>query len=264
MPGAEPFEMEGSGAPARVGVLLVHGFTGCPASMRPWGEHLAKEGFTVKAPLLPGHGTRWQDLNKVSYRDWLSTAGAAFDDLASRCDDVFIFGLSMGGTVTLRLAELRGDAVAGIVTVNASLTTERKDAKLLPFVKNIITSFPPIASDIKKVGVEELAYPKLPVHGAWEVRLLWNETRPALSQVTAPVLAFRSEVDHVVEAVSGRILLEGLTSTTATEIVLHDSYHVATLDNDAPTIFAKSVEFLRTHATSLGGASAGKKTPSGA
>lgn len=249
MAGAEPFAIAGSGASAKVGVLLVHGFTGCPASMRPWGEHLATEGFTVAGPLLPGHGTQWKDLNKVSYKDWLATAGAAFDELRSTCDEVFVFGLSMGGTVTLRLAELRGSAISGIVTVNASLTTERKDAKLLPFVKNLIPSFPPIASDIKKPGVTELAYNRLPVHGAWEVRLLWEETRPALGEVTCPVLAFRSAEDHVVEAVSGRLLLEGVKQ--ASEIVLSDSYHVATLDNDAPTIFAKSVEFIRANARSL-------------
>ena len=252
MPGAEPFDLEGSGPNARVGVVLVHGFTGCPQSMRPWGDQLTAEGFTVKAPLLPGHGTRWQDLNKVSYRDWLTAAGAAVDDLASRCDDVFVFGLSMGGTVTLRLAELRGDALSGVATVNASLTTERKDAKLLPFVKNLIPSFPPIASDIKKPGSTEVAYPRLPVHGAWEVRLLWDETRPALGAITAPVLAFRSEVDHVVEAVSGRILLQGVPN--ATEVVLYDSYHVATLDNDAHTIFATSTDFIRANARSLTGA----------
>ena len=54
LPGAEPFRHEGG----EVGVLLCHGFTGSPQSLRPWAEYLAERGLTVALPLLPGHGTR--------------------------------------------------------------------------------------------------------------------------------------------------------------------------------------------------------------
>jgi len=67
LPGAEPFAHDGS---SDIGVLLCHGFTGTPQSLRPWGDHLAAEGFTVRCPLLPGHGTRWQDLNRTGWHDW--------------------------------------------------------------------------------------------------------------------------------------------------------------------------------------------------
>jgi len=62
--------------------------------------------------------------------------------------------------------------------------------------------------------------------------------------VRAPLLVFRSVTDHVVEPASTRVLLAGVSSTDTTEVLLHESYHVATLDNDAPTIFARSVEWL--------------------
>ena len=115
MPGAEPFAFPGGDGPdGRTGVLLVHGFTGTPMSMRPWGEHLAAEGFAVRCPLLPGHGTRWQDCNASTHDQWTTAVGEAFDDLAAECDRVFVAGLSMGGTLATRLAEVRPDDVAGL------------------------------------------------------------------------------------------------------------------------------------------------------
>ena len=100
LPGAEPVDLPGG----PVGALLCHGFTGTTQSMRPWAEHLAAAGLTVTAPRLPGHGTRWQDMNKTRWEDWYGELERAFDDLRARCDSVFVMGLSMGGTLTLRLA----------------------------------------------------------------------------------------------------------------------------------------------------------------
>jgi esterase/lipase len=246
MPGAEPFAFPGGDGPeGRTGVLLVHGFTGTPMSMRPWGEHLAAEGFAVRCPLLPGHGTRWQDCNASTHDQWTATVEAAFDELAADCDRVFVAGLSMGGTLALRLAEKRGDDVAGLLLVNPSLLTERLDAKLLPLLARITPSWAPIGSDIKKPGVTEQAYPKLPTRAVLQLRQLWAATRADLGRISVPVLMFRSRVDHVVEAASGKALLAGIASTDAAEVVLEDSFHVATLDNDAPTIFARSVAWIR-------------------
>ena len=241
MAGAEPFDL--SGGP--VGVLLCHGFTSTPQSMRDWGEHLAAAGFTVRCPLLPGHGTRWQDANASTEDDWYGELSAALDDLRSRCTSVVVAGLSMGGTLALRLAERRPDDVAALVLVNPSLLTQRLDAKLLPLVARLTPSWAPIASDIKKPGVTELAYPKLPTRAVLALRRLWTAARADLGRITAPVLLFRSVTDHVVEPASGKVLLAGVASTDVTEVLLEDSYHVATLDNDAPAIFSGSVDWIR-------------------
>ena len=244
LPGAEPIDLPGG----PVGVLLSHGFTGCPQSIRGWAEHLHAAGFTVVAPLLPGHGTRWQDMNATTWADWYAALERSFDDLLTRCDTVFVMGLSMGGTLVLRLAEQRPTQVAGVVVVNASLATERKDAKLLPVLKHLIPAMPGIASDIKKPGATEVAYPKIPLKAAHSLQQAWPIVRADLHKITAPVLAYRSRVDHVVEPVSGRALLAGLAGGRVQEQILEDSFHVATLDNDAPAIFAGSVDFVRVHA----------------
>jgi esterase/lipase len=246
MPGAEPFAFDGGDGPdGRTGVLLVHGFTGTPMSMRPWGEHLAAEGFAVHCPLLPGHGTQWQDCNTCTHDQWTTTVENAFDELSAVCDRVFVAGLSMGGTLATRLAQVRPDDVAGLLLVNPALLTQRLDAKLLPLLARLTPSWAPIASDIKKPGVTELAYPKLPTRAMMQLRGLWAATRADLGRVTAPVIVFHSVVDHVVEPVNSTILLAGIGSTDKTEVLLEDSYHVATLDNDAPKIFAGSVDWIR-------------------
>jgi esterase/lipase len=244
--GAEPFAFPGADGPGgRTGVLLVHGFTASPMSMRPWGEHLAAAGFAVRCPLLPGHGTRWQDCNLVTEDDWTTAVGEAFDALAEDVDRVVVAGLSMGGTLAIRLAELRPDDVAALILVNPSLLTQRLDAKLLPLLARLTSGWAPIASDIKKPGVTELAYPRLPLRAMLGLRRLWTATRADLAGITAPVLLYRSATDHVVEPESSRVLLAGVSSPDVTEVVLEDSYHVATLDNDAPTIFAGSVDWIR-------------------
>ncbi|SFW89907.1 alpha/beta hydrolase [Amycolatopsis australiensis] len=243
--GAEPFGHTGS---AETGFLLCHGFTGTPASMRAWGDHLAAAGFTVRCPLLPGHGTRWQDLNRTTWEDWYGAVREALLALLATCRTVFVGGLSMGGTLTLRLAEEFGARIAGIVLVNPSVTRLKWDTRLLPVLGRIVPSVPAIANDIKKPGETELAYPRTPVRAAASLAKLWAVVRADLHKVTQPVLLLHSSVDHVVEPVNSQLVLRGVASTDVTEVVLENSYHVATQDNDAEVIFTRSVEFAKAHA----------------
>jgi carboxylesterase len=217
----------------------------------------------VRLPRLPGHGTRWQDLNATRWPDWYGEVERAFDTLRSRCEQVFAGGLSMGGTLALRLAEQRGTEVAGLVLVNPSLGTERKDLKLLvPVLHRVVPSMPGIGSDIRKPGERELAYDRVPLRALHSLTGLWRVALADLGRVTAPTLLYRSRVDHVVEALSGRLLREGASSCEVVERILEESYHVATLDHDAPVIFDGSAEWIRRHAAAAGSA-AGPARPAG-
>jgi carboxylesterase len=244
---AEPFAADG----APVGVVVCHGFTGMPGSMRPWAEALAAAGLTVRLPRLPGHGTRWQDANRVSWQDWYDELERAFDDVRSRCQQTFVVGLSMGGTLSLRLAEQRGDDVAGVIVVNPALFTTRKDAKLLPLLRFVLRSFPPIGNDINKPGVTEPAYDRLPVKAAYQLSLLWKATNAGLDRLTQPLLVFTSRDDHVVETANSERLMTEAPSTDKRQVWLEDSYHVATMDNDFPLIVEESLKFIRSHAPAL-------------
>ncbi|MBO0805740.1 MAG: alpha/beta fold hydrolase [Nocardiopsaceae bacterium] len=237
--GAEPFTSDGG----PIGVLVCHGFTGSPRTVRPWAEHLATAGLTVRAPRLPGHGTVWQDLARTGWRDWYAEAERALAELSDACERVFVCGISMGGCLALRLAEVHGDEVSGVVVVNPSLAPDTRLFLLAPVLKHVVSSLPGIAGDIKKPGASEGGYNRIPVRAAATLPDMWRTTTAGLSDVRQPVLVFRSVTDHVVGPASMKILTDALPHAEVRP--LPDSFHVATLDNDAPLIFDGTLEFIR-------------------
>jgi carboxylesterase len=245
LPGAEPFSHDADGAGSDIGVLVSHGFTGTPQSMRPWAEHLAAEGFSVRLPRLPGHGTTWQELNRTRFEDWYAAVDAAFTELSERCSKVVVAGLSMGGTLVTRLAEQRGTEVAGLMLVNPAFRADDRRLAALPVVKHLVGGLPAIGNDVRKAGVTELAYSRTPLKALHSLVQAWDFVVRDLPQVTQPVLLMRSSVDHVVPASSSALFLSRISSKDVTEVILENSYHVATLDNDAPEIFELSTEFAR-------------------
>jgi carboxylesterase len=228
----------------RIGVLLSHGFTGSPFSMRPWAESLAERGYAVEVPRLPGHGTSWQEMNKTTWADWYAEISRAFEQLRAQSDVVVVAGLSMGGALALRLAADNPDRIAGLVLVNPAVNTLRKDVLALPVLKHVIPAFPGVANDIKKPGVDEHGYSKTPLRAAASMMAAWKVLRGDLALVKAPLLLFRSMEDHVVDASSAPLILRGVSSSDVTERMLSNSYHVATIDNDAPVIFEESAAFI--------------------
>jgi len=243
MRGAEPFFHSGGST----GVLLCHGFTGSPASLRPWADRLAAAGLTVSLPRLPGHGTTWQDMAHTRWEDWYAEVDRAYEELRGHANEIFLMGLSMGACLALRLTELRGDGVAGLVLVNPSLTADTKLFLLAPVLKFVVPSLKGIGSDIKKDGASELSYDRTPVRAAATLPQLWKVTQQQLGEVRQPVLVYLSTTDHVVGPASMRILRAALPAAQLTVRECANSYHVATLDNDADQIFEGSLEFVRAH-----------------
>jgi carboxylesterase len=228
----------------RVGVLLSHGFTGSPASMRPWGEYLGERGYGVQVPRLPGHGTTWKELNTLRWDDWYGEIARVFDLLCLDHDAVVVGGLSMGGALALRVAADHPDRVAGVVLVNPAVATQRLDVKLLPVLKYLVPSFPGIGNDIKKPGGDEIGYDRTPLKAIHSLMQGWKPLIADLPKVTAPLLYFRSSEDHVVDDASQPIITSRVSSREIIERRLPESFHVATLDNDAPQIFEESAEFV--------------------
>ena len=248
LPGAEPYRHEGG----EVGVLLCHGFTGSPQSLRPWAEYLAGHGLTVSLPLLPGHGTRWEDMQLTGWQDWYAEVDRELRSLRERCSEVFVAGLSMGGTLALRLAAKHGEAVGGVVVVNPANRMHGFSPYALPVARHLVRTTKGIASDIAKEGSAELGYDRVPLHAAHSLRNFFRLVDGELPQVTQPLLVLRSRQDHTVPAVDTARILSRVSSTDVTEIVLEQSYHVATLDHDADRIFEESLGFIDRLATGVG------------
>jgi carboxylesterase len=242
MPGAEPFGFEGAGS--ETGVLVVHGFTGSPQGVRPWGEHLAAQGWTVIAPRLPGHGTSIGDLAATSGVDWYGEAEMALVGLAERCSSVFVCGLSMGATIALDLAARQPERVAGIAVVNASLYSDDPRARLAPILGKLPFAVKGIGSDIADPSQKELCYAKVPLRAAAALMRYQEGVKSRLGLVRAPALLFVSGHDHVVPPGNTAFVAEHISSTDSEVVTLDRSYHVATLDYDAPLIFERSAEFI--------------------
>ena len=240
LPGAEPFALPSDSGR---GFLLCHGFTGTPQSMRPWGEALSAAGYDVLCPLLPGHGTTWQEMNRTGYGDWLAAVEEALARLRARNGRVVVGGLSMGGSLALRLAQLHPEQVDGLVLVNPAVLLTDPRLRLLPVLKLLVPSLPGIGSDIRAPGRTEVAYDRTPLRALHSQVRAWHLVRADLHRVTQPLLLARSAVDHVVPAASSAAVLAGVSSRDATEVVYERSHHVLTLDEDAPALFAASVAF---------------------
>ena len=240
-PAPEPFAADGG----PVGVLVLHGFTGSTQTILDWASSLAAAGLTVRAPLLAGHGGSWQELAKTGWTDWYADAEGAFLELSSRCAQVFVAGLSMGGCLALRLAETQGPLVSGVVVVNPSLAADTPLIALAPVLKYVLPSLRSIGGDIKKPGAAERSAKRTPVASVATLPAMWRTTAASLASVHAPVLVFRSTVDHVVGPASMKVLMAALPGAEVRP--LDDSYHVATLDNDAPEIFDGTLSFIQKH-----------------
>lgn len=250
VPDAEPFSHDGN----NIGIIVSHGFTGQPKAIKEWAKFLADAGYTVRAPRLPGHGTTWQEMNNTVWQDWYAEIDRNYRELAEKCDTVFIMGLSMGGSLALRLAEEKGDGIAGIVVVNPAVHSERIDRHALPILRLIVPSFPGISNDIKKADVDEGAYKKIPLRAAHSLQKMWNVIKSDISKVDQPLLIFRSIDDHVVEPSNTAWILANVASKDKEEVTLQESYHVATMDNDKQAIFDGSLEFVKRLTTSAAGA----------
>jgi carboxylesterase len=228
----------------RTGVLLLHGFTGSPASMRPWAEDLASSGYTVRLPRLPGHGSRWQELNKVPWQEWTKKAEEELRELRKECDRVFIFGLSMGGANALYITAQNQELVAGVVLVNPMIHIVDPAIRLIWLTKHLVSKRPSIGDDIKKAGVTEWGYDALPTKGVAQLHKFLKVTYRLLDKINVPVLLFHSSDDHVLPLSNSKIIYERIQSKDKQWIELTNSYHVATIDFDAELIFRNSQKFI--------------------
>jgi carboxylesterase len=238
LPGAEAFRFDGG----PVGVLLQHGFTGSPASMRPFGEWLAAKGLTVIGPRLPGHGTSWEDLERTTWHDWEGEAESAIRDLKARCATVVAVGLSMGGAMVLHLGATHADELNGIVTINADL--RRPELALAPVVRLLMRTAKGVGGDIKKPGQDEIVYERVPLRAAAQLGKLYRTVQTELPNMRLPLLVFSSSEDHVAKPSTSKYVYGRVGSQQKEFISLANSYHVATLDFDAELIFERTLAFV--------------------
>ncbi len=239
-----PFFLEGGST----GILLIHGFTGSPPELRLLGDYLHQRGFTVSAPLLPGHGTRVEEMNDCRWTDWTGAAAEALADLQSRCDTVFAGGLSMGSLLVIDLAA-RHD-LAGAVLYAPAVKVASRLIHLAPVFKYLIPKRPKgEQTDLTDPEAEQhcWSYEAFPSFGAHELLKLIRRSHELLPRVTCPLLIVHSTGDEMIRPDSAQFAYERAGSLDKELITLHNSGHVITVDSEWRTVAEVTHRFIEAH-----------------
>ncbi|MDE3065774.1 MAG: alpha/beta fold hydrolase [Acidobacteriota bacterium] len=241
LPGCEAYSADGGPH----GVLVLHGITGNPSSMRSLAQRFAAAGYGVELPRLPGHGTSIEDMLTTDWSDWSGEALRAFDALAARSDKTAVVGLSMGGALAALVAEQR-PGVAACVFINA--VVNQQPPEVLTLIDEALAGGMTVfetgeGSDVRKEGVEENAYPGWPLAPLKSLQENLPAVKAALGSIRAPSLVLTSREDHTVPPENSLELMADLAGPVE-HLWLEDSYHVATIDNDQELVESTALSFV--------------------
>ena len=233
----QPFLLEGEKRNGKThGVLLMHGFTGTAAHMRRVGEKLHEHGFTVMGVNLLGHGTTMDDMARCTWQDWLDAAREAFLSLKQRCDYVSVAGLSMGGCLSLILAEtMQPTAIAPIsapMGTQLPLWLATLTRPIFPTIwwKNRDGDLIPMANEY------DCGYQGFRSGCARHLDRLIKLARRDLHAVNCPVLVVQSHADETITPDSAEVILSGVSSERKGVLWLEDAPHVCTITREAGNI----------------------------
>ena len=234
-----PFLLEGGDH----AVLMIHGFSGSIAQLRPVADRLHQHGYTVRGFNLPGHASRMEDMACCTWQEWLHTAKAEFAALKERCPNVSVVGHSMGGVLAMLLAQQMD--VAAVVPIAAPTAVQ---SRLLPFarfaspfVKNI---WWPVRNDGEAKSPYNLGYPGFPTRSAAELNVLIRMARRNLHAITCPILVVQSRRDETIVPESAETILKGVSSAKKGVMWLVDAPHLCTIGKDVDRIALAACELL--------------------
>ncbi len=247
MKGAESFIYDNN---SEIGVLLIHGISGSPYEMSYLGSRFSGAGFNVLAPRLTGNGTQWQDLNRINYTDWIGDVETALVTLKKISSQIFTAGLSMGGALTLYLAENHPE-IKGIIAINHALLLNNPALFFLPVIKYFMPytkkKNSSISRSIKDKSVNLVTYDRMPTGGVNQLLKLVKIVKKDLFKIKQPVLVFKSIEDSKLMGGlrNAEYTLKHISSKSKELVLLKNSYHIATMDFDKEIICGKSIEFIR-------------------
>ena len=234
----EPFLWQGN----KTAVLLLHGLTATPAEVRLFAELLHEHGFTVSAPLLPGHGTTPQELNRTGWVEWLAESTRAYKQLKETCDHVFVGGESTGGLLALYMAT-QFPEIAGVLTYAPAikLNLSRADTIKMYVAAPFITAIPKGDIDVSE---KWQGYPVNPLKAGISLLKLGKETTQRLDRINQPVLVVQGRLDTTVHPSAGEIILSGVCSMQKEQHWMEKSSHVILLDSELDDVMQLTLDFI--------------------
>lgn len=244
-PQAEQFYLQGS---TDTVLLFIHGITASPSEVYPTAELVhVKAQCSVKAILLPGHGTSLKDLSLTRWTDWYEAAKTEIEELQKKYTRVFVAGLSMGGLLSL-YAGMNIKNIAGIISINAPIFLKIPMAgSMAPFIRLFIKNIPKAQTSWNKElnSQGRFNYNATPIDAFQSMWQLRQKVVAGFDDITAPLLIMQSILDETVRSDSGRFIAARTLNAPVTLIELQSSRHVATMDREKETIALKIAEFIQ-------------------
>ena len=230
------------------GVVLVHGYTGTPMELRPLGDYLAAQGFTVLGVRLPGHGTSWQELEQTTWPKWYQAVADGVRQLQGCCKSVSVAGLSLGGLLAAKAAAELPLASAVLMSTPIYVRDWRVPfIKYLRFFVRRIRRHKFQGSELRKKY--DFSYAEMPVKPLPSLFALRDLCRDEyLGRITVPALVIQSTVERTVKPASAQFIYEHLGSRHKQLLWLQKSGHVLTLDEESPLVCAAVGTFLKEYA----------------
>jgi len=249
-----PFELVGDATGERIGAVLLHGFTGTPFEVRYLGEHLARAGLWVRAPLLPGHGTTLEELDRTTWRDWVDEALRAVLAMRERCGRVAVVGQSLGGLLALYLGSLGAPAppIAAIATLATPLWLPPLAARVAASTQRGllrgVRAIPKFGgSDVRdrRVRAENPCYDAIPTRALGHLLAFMRIVDDALPLVAPPVLVLHGARDHTAPVACAARIAAGARARRVR--ILPRSYHLIAADVERDIVAAEVTRFIRHH-----------------
>jgi carboxylesterase len=231
----DPFFFSGN----EVGILLIHGLTATTAEVRVLANKFLTEGWTISAPLLPGHGTSLLDLEKCHWKDWVLSAERAYLDLAEICPYVFVGGESMGGLLAAHLAG-KYSRISGVLLYAPAFSAHR--LWLTPLIQYFLRfkSKPNLNDGLPWKGYK--------YHSTKAgVQLLWlqNAVKQNISKINQPLAMFLGKKDHTISLNTAEAVFDRIPSVDKTIHIYGESSHCMILDSEVDQIATDSITFIQ-------------------
>ncbi len=235
----------------RTGCVVLHGIGGTPANVRVVADALAEEGYTVLAPVLPGHRKTVRAMDQSSWTEWLSAAEGAYDRLQKAgCVRIYMIGLSLGGILSGIVAEEKERPVAGAVLICAPVRMQA----FLHLARLIRFAVPTIRYGKKeKSGFHgtDPAYSQMYGNGfstkkLQDLHILVRKFRRGIRNLTCPVLFFSAKYDNKVAPSSGAYLQKHASRTASLDLVfLENSPHGCTYGPERDLVAKQVREYVK-------------------
>ena len=254
-------------------VVLIHGLTGTPNEMKYLATYLNKNGYTVACPKLANHGesiwvlknTTWQELYASVHDVLISGELKDFDG------PIFVSGLSMGALLALLLADEFRGRISGAACLAPTLFYDGWNTPLsnifFPFAYTplrYIAYFkesPPygikneiIQQRIHKYyatarlddieGAEQYGYPYFPVTLLHQLQLLVKHLEKKLPGMDFPIQLIQAKDDDVASVKNSKFIYDRVRSEIKEMVLLYNSYHVITADQERATVADKVTGFF--------------------